>query len=320
MIYNIFLVVSCILQVIAAIIAVGLNRITKFSFSWVLISAGIVALTARNVINIVGLFVPGFGFRFIEPNSWGGIFVSLCFAIGVFFIRKLFRQLRIAENNQRAFEKLLLKTVVQVEENERKRFASELHDGLGPILSSIKMGFSAISTDIHDADIRSNLEQAISEAIVTVREVSNNLSPHILNNFGIDKAVRNFITKITLPPNFNIKFDITIGDNRYSSTKEIVIYRVFCELFNNTLRHAEATNVEFSIKEDNGMINLNYFDDGIGFDPDNLPNTLKGGNGYYNIISRVSSLKGTSYFCKEDNGMRVEIKIPINEQELKIES
>jgi len=302
------------LQIIAAVIAVNLNRITKFNFSWVLISAGIVTLTIRNVINIIALFVPGFGQRFTEPYSWGGIFVSMCFAIGVFFIRRLFRILNIAENNKRAFEKLLLKTVVQVEEKERKRFASELHDGLGPILSSIKMSFSAISDEIKEEDIRVNLEQAISEAIVTVREVSNNLSPHILNNFGLKKAVRNFICKMTLPPNFNIKYDIQIGDKRYSSTKEIVIYRVFCELFNNTLRHAEAKNVNFTIKENEGMICLDYFDDGIGFDPNNLPNNIKGGNGYYNIISRVSSLKGTSSFCKEDDGMHVEINIPIEEK------
>ncbi len=314
MLYNFFLVVSCILQVIAAVIAVSLNRITKFNFSWVLISAGIVTLTIRNVINIIALFVPGFGQRFIEPYSWGGIFVSICFAVGVFLIRRLFRILRIAEDNQRAFEKLLLKTVVQVEENERKRFACELHDGLGPLLSSIKMSFSAISADIHDADIRSNLDQAISEAIVTVREVSNNLSPHILNNFGIDRAVRNFISKMTMPSNFKIDYNIMIGEKRYASTKEIVLYRVFCELFNNTLRHAEAKSVYFQIKEEDGMLCLYYFDDGIGFDPNNLPNNLKGGNGYYNIISRVSSLKGTSLFCKEEGGMRVDIKIPIEDK------
>lgn len=318
MVYNVFLFITCFLQIFAAVISLRLFKLTKLNVSWVLISAGLVLMAIRSIINIIGLFIPGFGFQSDIPYSWGGIFISIFWFIGVFLIRKIFVMIREAEKKQRDFEKRLLNTIVQVEENERKRFATELHDGLGPILSSIKMGFSAISTDIKDKEIRENIEHAISEAIVTVREVSNNLSPHILNSFGIEKAVRNFLGKITLPRHFTVEEYITIGDKRYQSTREIVIYRVFCELFTNTLKHAEASHVKFNIDEIDGFVVLTYFDNGKGFDPDLLPQDKKAGNGYYNIISRVSSLKGTSVFRrmtdKNHRGMYVEIKIPVDDK------
>jgi len=314
-IYNIFLFVTCILQVIAAVVSLKLIRITRFNVSWILLSAGLVAMSVRSVVRIISVFVSDFTIESEEPFTWGGFFVAFCFSIGIFMIRKIFRVLQNAEEQQRAYEKQRLMTIIDTEENERKRFATELHDGLGPILSAIKMGFSAIKPDIKDTEIRDNLSQAISEAIVTVREVSNNLSPLVLNNFGIDKAIRNFLGKLTLPQTLTIDYDITIGDKRYTPAKEIVVYRVFCELLNNTIKHANATRIRFSISEEDNTIQLKYYDNGIGFDPEYMKDNPSGGNGYYSMLSRVQSLKGTAFFNKgEDRGMFAYIKIPTDEQ------
>lgn len=295
MAYNVFLFIACFLQVFAAVIAIRLTRVTKLNVSWILICIALITMAVRSIIGIVGLFGFDIGFDPQTAYDWGGVFISFCFAIGVFMIQKIFLYIRIANVKQRTYEKRLMRTMIQTEERERKRFATELHDGLGPILSSIKMNFSAIAGDIADKEVRKNLEQAIAEAIITVREVSNNISPHVLNNFGIDNAIRNFLGKISLPKGFDVDYNMSIGDKRYSSTKEIVIYRVFCELFNNTLRHAQATKVQFSIDEVDGMICLKYEDNGIGFDPSQLSEE-KMGMGYFNIVSRVSSLKGTTLF------------------------
>ena len=196
--------------------------------------------------------------------------------------------------------------------DERRRFASELHDGLGPLLSSVKMGVSAISEDIQDAEIRKNLEDAVNEAITTTREISNNISPHILSNFGIESAVKRFVSSISLSNNnINFTLNISIKDKRYPETIEVVAYRVICELINNTIRHAKAQNINLSIADVNGILNINYADDGIGFDSDNVLKYSKHGMGYYNMVSRVTSLKGTIDFSNVNNkGMSASIKIP----------
>ncbi len=313
MVYLVFLVITCVLQLFAAVVAIRLTRVTKYNFSWMLISAGLVMLSFRCVVDLIYNLLPEHNWsqRLETPYAWVGIGVSLCFAIGVFMIQKIFVYIRVVDIQKRNYEKRLLNAIIMAEENERKRFATDLHDGLGPLLSSIRMGFSAISDEITDTEIKKNLEHAISEAITTVREVSNNLSPHILNNFGLDKAIRNFVYRLTLPPEMHIDYSIGIGENRYDSTIEIVIYRVLCELMHNTMKHAEATEIKFSLVDDGSTLVLNYSDNGKGFHPDVASLDCGSGMGYYNIISRVTSLKGTiAYGDESTQGTNVEVKIP----------
>ena len=311
-VYDIFVIITAILQITAAVVAIMLMKYTKFNISWVLFSVGLVFISIRRVIDFVGLFYPDFGFESPEFYSWGGIFVSFCFAIGIFMLRRIFRLQHAAEIKLREYEKRLLQSVIHAEENERRRFASELHDGLGPLLSSVKMGVSAISDDIQDAEIRKNLEDAVNEAITTTREISNNISPHILSSFGLESAVKRFVSSLTLK-NMEPKFDldISIKNKRYPETIEIVAYRVICELINNTIRHAHAHNVQLEMKDENNTLLINYSDDGIGFDFNKALKYSKHGMGYYNMKSRVTSLKGTIEFSNDNgHGMKAFIKIP----------
>ncbi len=291
-----FWFLNCAMQVFAAVMAIKLTRLTKMNFSWIIICVGLVVMSSRSVIQIVNVFIPGFGFDTHDPYTIGNLVVSFCFALGVFMIKKMFVVLNEAETRQREYDKMLLNTTIMTEENERRRFATELHDGLGPLLSSIKMGFSAVADDITDAAVRKNLELAINEAIMTVREVSNNMSPHILTNLGLRRAIINFIGKIPFPKGMGVSYNITIGDKRYPATNEIVLYRVFCELVNNTLKHSGATAINFRIDEENDTLRLIYKDNGNGFDPRRISEEPRQGMGLYNIVSRVSSIRGSYSF------------------------
>ncbi len=290
-----FWFLNCAMQVFAAVMAIKLTRLTKMNISWIIICVGLVVMSSRSIIQIVNVFVPGFGFDTHEPYTIGNLVVSFCFAVGVFMIKKMFVVLNEAETRQREYDKMLLNTAIMTEENERRRFATELHDGLGPLLSSIKMGFSAVADDISDVAVRQNLELAINEAITTVREVSNNMSPHILTNLGLHRAIVNFIGKIAFPKDMSVSYNISIGDKRYPATNEIVLYRVFCELVNNTLKHSGATAINFRIDEEGDLLRLTYKDNGTGFDPQRIAEQRQG-MGLYNIVSRVTSIKGSYSF------------------------
>lgn len=290
-----FWFLNCAMQVFAAVMAIKLTRLTKMNLSWIIICVGLVVMSSRSIIQIVNVFVPGFGFDTHEPYTIGNLVVSFCFAVGVFMIKKMFVVLNEAETRQREYDKMLLNTAIMTEENERRRFATELHDGLGPLLSSIKMGFSAVADDISDVAVRKNLELAINEAITTVREVSNNMSPHILTNLGLHRAIVNFIGKIAFPKDMSVSYNISIGDKRYPATNEIVLYRVFCELVNNTLKHSGATAINFRIDEEGDLLRLTYKDNGTGFDPHRIAEQRQG-MGLYNIVSRVTSIKGSYSF------------------------
>lgn len=191
-------------------------------------------------------------------------------------------------------EREILNAVIETEENERKRFATDLHDSIGPLLSSINLSIAAIerAKESKKKEIIEVAKEAIQEAFHSIKEISNNLSPYILNDFGLSKAIKNFIAKLEVTESVNITFESNMMDKRLDNNKEVVLYRVVTELINNTLRHAEATKIVIDLKETPKNIELNYTDDGIGFDPEVLNSTPQTGMGFSNILSRLKSING----------------------------
>lgn len=192
-------------------------------------------------------------------------------------------------------ERKVLNAVIEAEENERKRFATDLHDSIGPLLSSINLYLSALSKSKlseRNEQIISSSREIVNETLINIKEISNNLSPHVLNDFGLVNAINSFISKINLSKTINITLDSKNLEERINQQIEVVIYRVITELINNTIKHAEANNIQISLSRENNSLNLIYIDDGKGFDPDEI-NSESTGMGLYNILSRIKSLNGS---------------------------
>ena len=224
-------------------IAISLFKRTKFNSAWILISAGFFLLTIYRVIELFPAIHVGDLEKTYKVQVWLSFIISLAFAIGVFYIRKLFQFLRRVDNLRNEMEKRVLSAMIRTEEKERQRFAKELHDGLGPLLSVIKMllsGFERNNAPEVNEKIKDNLKQAVDEAIESVREISANISPHILNNFGLRDAISSFVKKLRLDERMRIRFDTNLEKQRFPYNVEVIMYRVVCELLNNTLRHAGA--------------------------------------------------------------------------------
>ncbi|WP_075590545.1 PAS domain-containing sensor histidine kinase [Labilibacter marinus] len=207
---------------------------------------------------------------------------------------------------------MVLNSIISTEENERKRISSDLHDGIGPLLTTIKLYTEGL-LDTQDKErqnlIKSKLVDLIEEAVNSISEISFNISPHILLNYGIVAAVNSFIEKFNIDERINIEFKHT-DINRFSENKEITIYRLFTELINNTLKHAEASEVIFKIFENDKDIILHYADNGKGFDLEKAMLSKKG-MGLGNLKSRIESFNGL--FVMKSNlgkGVIVNIKIP----------
>ena len=234
-----------------------------------------------------------------QTKVWLSFVISLAFAIGAFYIRKVFQFLRRLDGIRSETEKRVLSAVIRTEEQERQRFAKELHDGLGPLLSVIKMllsGFDQSNTPEVNEKIKVNLKQAVDEAIVGVREISANISPHILNNFGLKDAVGSFIKKLRPAEGIEITFETNVENRRFAYNVEVIMYRVVCELLNNTLRHAEASKISIDLQLQNDILYLEYEDNGMGFDVklaesdggmglSNMQYRLNSGNGDIKILS-----------------------------------
>ncbi len=310
------LAITIILQFFAAAVAVKLTKVTKFNLSWILISFGFIFMAVQRLAEFLP-FVTNFkpqDFRLFY--IWLGAITSLFFAAGVFLIQKIFEYMKRVEQKTREQEKALLNAIIQAEERERRRFATELHDGLGPLLSTIKMSVSslaAVETNPSSLSVIKNTNMVISEAIKSIQEISNNLSPHVLNNFGVAKAIRNFVNKINQSKGMRVTFKTNIMDIRYSTGTEVVLYRSVCELLNNSIKHSGATKVNIDLSANDSNILLNYRDNGVGFDTGSLfIDEKEMGTGYFNMLSRVNSLKGSLEVLSDiDKGVLVTIAIPI---------
>ncbi len=206
-------------------------------------------------------------------------------------------------------ERKVLDAVISTEERERERFAKNLHDDLGPLLSSIKMYMNSFMNTV-DAKkqvyIIDQVNEIIMEAIQTTKQVSNDLSPHILTNYGIVSAVENFISKLS--DYIAIKFESNLENIRFENSLETTFYRIVKELINNTIKHAKAKNIVIKLNKKKKKLILLYLDDGIGFDINTID---KKGMGLYNLMSRIKSLNGKFEFENPEKGIKIKIDTPI---------
>jgi len=237
------------------------------------------------------------------------IFLSIAFILSFFYFRL----------KRKAFVKQkLIEAVIETEEKERRRIASDLHDGLGPLLSASKLYFQAY-IDAKDIvgknDIETKLKYIIENAIADTSRISHNISPHILENYGLIIALENFISDISISK--NIKFDISFEKlERFDMKTELTIYRTISELINNTIKHAKARLISIKIFVSVDMLNIIYEDNGIGFSVKEKINA-KTGIGLANIENRISFFKGNVIFESHANkGMKAIIKIPYNKIDL----
>jgi len=248
--------------------------------------------------------------------TWMGFFTSVCFTIGVLLIRKIFNFIKRLEESRREAEKKVLNAVIQTEEKERKRFAKDLHDGLGPLLSTVKMSISTLSVMDQEPSRKEIIENAahvIDESIKSIKEISNNLSPHILNNFGLASAIKDFSNKIDSKV-LHINFESNAFNKRFEENVEVVLYRVVCELINNTMKHAKARLADINLTHQHKTILLSYSDDGIGFNVNQVvsESSQVNGMGYSNMLSRVNSIKGKmDVESAPESGTRVLIRVKV---------
>ncbi|MEI2708342.1 MAG: sensor histidine kinase [Chitinophagaceae bacterium] len=213
-----------------------------------------------------------------------------------------------------AQQELATKAILEAEENERKRIASDLHDGVGQIMSAAKMNLSAMEAEIPFATdeqrkVYEKVLKLVDEGCKEVRSVSHNMMPNALVKAGLASAVKEFVNQIDARV---VKTDFyTEGlDNKLEKNVETVLYRIIQECVNNVIKHAKATHLDISLIKDNDGVAVTIEDNGIGFDSSNKNNF--NGIGLKNIQTRVEFLKGTvEWNSSVGKGTLVAIHIPI---------
>lgn len=318
MILLILLLVAIVIQIFATGVAIRLTRVTKLNASWVLITIALVLMCVMRIDEFLRIL--GFHFNWqwklnmpLEIYGWIGVATSLCLAIGVMLIKKILTYITLVEKQRRSYESRILSAVIKAEEKQRQHFSKELHDGLGPLLSSVKMSISALTyaeEQQPQKEILENTDKTIAMAIKSLREISNNLSPHILENFGISRALESFIKRLETPAlGIEIQFNNNLKEFRFNPQIEIITYRVVCELLTNTIKHSGASQVKLDMYRERNTLKISYYDNGKGFNTELLESE---GMGLSNINSRISSIDGQfNIESQPTQGTKIDIRLPI---------
>lgn len=295
MVHLVALVISIVLLIVASSVALSFIKLTKFRLSWLFLSMAFVFMAVLKIIELFEFFQRSPSATWQIVDEWLATIIAVFIILGVVLIREIFISLKRAEIDRQRSEKKVLNAVINTEENERKRFAKDLHDGLGPLLSTVKMSLSALTDKISDEygkEILTNTNHLVNEAINTIKDISNNLSPHILTNFGLESALSTFVSKINQTKMVKIDFKSNLKEERIDSDKEVVLYRAACELINNSVKHSGASKIDIDLNRQERFLTLQIVDNGRGFDSSMLKSNGNKGMGLSNIETRVKSVEG----------------------------
>lgn len=216
--------------------------------------------------------------------------------------------------DKQKMQQKVLHAMINAEERERNRIAKDLHDGVSPVMSAIKLYIQSLSdTTNHQLRIEliGKISNTIHEAISSINEISNNVSPHVLQNFGLKAAVESFVAKISGLKEIHIDLHFEL-EHRFDENTEIAFYRITTELINNTLKYAKADNITIKYYLKHGHVFMLYKDNGKGFDTEKVLNS-RTGMGIFNMKNRINSLNGEFKIESiENEGVYVEIMVPLN--------
>ncbi|MDB4655532.1 PAS domain S-box protein [Flavobacteriales bacterium] len=199
----------------------------------------------------------------------------------------------ITEN--KLFEQQTKEALIQGQENERMRVSRELHDGLGQLFTAIKMNLQHLKSEI---DINPNqellnrvkvLEDNVAVAFGEVRNISRNLMPDVLKQFGLKPAIQDLLDSLNASMTVKISVEFVDFDLRLAPEIEKALFRMCQELVNNSIRHGKPEEVFVQLINHGKSVVLMVEDDGSGFDTKKLFN----GFGLRNIKSRVEVFEGT---------------------------
>ena len=227
--------------------------------------------------------------------------------------RQKIQQLKITEL-EKDKQLLAVDAMLKGQEDERNRIAKDLHDGLGGMLSGVKMSFTTMKENmIMSAENVGVFEQSIAQLDSTIselRKIAHNLMPEALVRFGLNDAIQDFCTSIMSATHINIVYENMGEARKLDNTANTYIYRIIQELINNAVKHSNPTQVLVQMTTMPNKILLTVEDDGKGMDANKMATSK--GIGITNIQHRINYFKGNLEFeSKTPQGTSVNIELNV---------
>lgn len=248
--------------------------------------------------------------------------LAVIFIIGVgvvvlyqHFQKNLYMQKLKQETLKNLHQSELLRNSIDIQEEERKHIAQDLHDELGAVLSIMRMNIVMLEQQdeknggaLHPG--LQNVRHLSETALTSVRNISHRIMPPQLAAFGLVKTLEAVTEQINNGGNINIRLDVLSPLADLSWAIKLGLYRILMELINNTIKHADATQIDIQLSTKSGYVVCQYKDNGKGLsDAD-----INKGMGHKSIDGRINALEGVFNIENgKDGGVSAHINIPVRE-------
>lgn len=235
---------------------------------------------------------------------------------------KLVLVMRDMSAQQRAekerYQNKLTNYVIQAQEEERKRIARELHDGVGQALYSILVGLNVVGQGQLNDPIRqhvNDLVQLTSKAMEEVKRMALELRPSALDDLGLLPALRSLMKRVEKSFDIHVELHVQGERRRYTAAIETALYRIVQEAMTNTAKYARASQLGIVFDDRDKEIVVTVVDDGVGFEVEKTLHTGKG-LGVFGMKERAQLLGGTvDIRSAPDEGTTVIVRIPVSKEE-----
>jgi signal transduction histidine kinase len=247
-------------------------------------------------------------------RNWWFLILALCAIAAAAFLmfKRRLQQIGIKHATELAFSRRLIDS----QEQERKRFAAEMHDGLGQSLVIIKnrARLSLRQSDQSETalDHLESISETASHAIHEAKEIAFNLRPHLLDRLGLTKTIESMLVKAFGASGIECTSEVDLIDNVLEKDSEIMLYRIIQECASNIVKHSQAENAFLRIDHNERVLTIKIVDDGRGFDPSVPENDLsKRSFGLVGIAERTRLLGG-KLNIESEPGKGTSVSITIN--------
>jgi two-component system, NarL family, sensor kinase len=230
----------------------------------------------------------------------------------VFYQKKMIKEQMKRQALVFEYQQKMMQAEMESQEGERRRLAADLHDSIGGMLSTIRVGLSTLARTLPDPKSIDETKLMLDDTIASVRRISRDLMPATLEKFGFLNAIKELCERFQATSKIEIKFSEPDEFPTIDKQRQLMLFRIVQELLNNAIKHASANSIHVTIQNENG-IHVTVEDDGVGFDPvhEMKDNQNGKGLGLFNIENRARLLGGKLEYPKPVKGSKTVLTIPV---------
>jgi two-component system, NarL family, sensor kinase len=235
----------------------------------------------------------------------------------VFYQKRMIQEQMKRQVMESEFQQKMLQAELESQETERRKLASDLHDSIGGMLSTIRVGISTMGRLLPDPQSIDQTKQMLDDTITLVRRISRDLMPSTLEKFGLIHALNELCERFQNTSHIRISFHEKGIFTPLDKNRELMIFRIVQELLNNAVKHSQASEINVTLGVQDNLV-VRVEDNGIGFDAEAIKRDAHGtkGLGLFNIDNRARLLGGRIEHLKPGKqGSKTVLTIPLSDEQ-----